>query len=50
MYTVEFGLCKQEDELKVFGAGLLSSLKEFKVQMYKEYLFLITVYMASIIQ
>jgi tryptophan 5-monooxygenase len=27
---VEFGLCKQGSELRVFGAGLLSSVSELK--------------------
>lgn len=29
-FTVEFGLCKQEGEMRVYGAGLLSSVAELR--------------------
>jgi len=30
-FTIEFGLCLQDDEMRVYGAGLLSSVGELKV-------------------
>ena len=32
-FTVEFGLCKQGDEVKAFGAGILSSIGELEYSM-----------------
>lgn len=29
-FTVEFGLCKQDGEMRVYGAGLLSSVSELR--------------------
>ena len=36
-FTVEFGLCKQDDSLKAFGAGLLSSFGELQVCYVKQW-------------
>eukprot|EP00003_Mantamonas_plastica_P009042 TRINITY_DN1825_c0_g1_i2.p2 TRINITY_DN1825_c0_g1~~TRINITY_DN1825_c0_g1_i2.p2 ORF type:complete len:148 (+),score=54.53 TRINITY_DN1825_c0_g1_i2:586-1029(+) len=35
-FTVEFGLCRQGDELKAFGAGLLSSFGELEYCLSEE--------------
>ena len=29
-FTVEFGICKQDGEMRVYGAGLLSSVAELR--------------------
>lgn len=35
-FTVEFGLCKEGNEIRAYGAGLLSSFGELKVSLLNE--------------
>jgi len=37
-FTVEFGLCRQDGELRAFGAGLLSSFGELEVASIQSFI------------
>ena len=38
-FTVEFGLCRQNGDLKAYGAGLLSSFGELQVKYDQDVLY-----------
>jgi phenylalanine-4-hydroxylase len=35
-FTIEFGMCKEEGEMKAYGAGILSSIGELAYCVTKE--------------